>query len=133
LEGVARPAIAAIPELGFCSETNRADVHPIFERVVEGAVLGIAGTSGKALEADHRKRIRTGDWIIVDDGIEHQMFWPDQQPFLPRAILADAVGSGEHHAASHGEAGVTGVLNNTHALWQSGSGAPPIAVVRSSI
>jgi hypothetical protein len=47
---------------------------------------------------------------------ERQMFWPNQQPFLPRAILADAVGSCEHHAASHREPRVAGVLNNTRAL-----------------
>jgi hypothetical protein len=54
----------------------------------------------------------------VADGVGHkrQMFGPRQQPFLPRAILTNTVGPGEHHAASHRETRVAGILDDTGAL-----------------
>ncbi len=44
------------------------------------------------------------------------MLRPHQQPFLPRSILTNAVGPGEHHAASHREPGVACVLDDTDTL-----------------
>jgi hypothetical protein len=44
------------------------------------------------------------------------MFRSRQLPFSPRAILTNAVGSCEHHAASQHESGVTGILDDIRAL-----------------
>ncbi len=44
------------------------------------------------------------------------MLGPRQQPFLPRAILTNAVRPGEHHTASRREAGVAGIFDHTGAL-----------------
>jgi hypothetical protein len=38
------------------------------------------------------------------------------QPILPRAILTDAVGSGEHHTASDPEIGSAGILDDAGPL-----------------
>src|SRR5258706_8589447 len=66
----------------------------------------------EAYLAEAQKLTHTGSWVRND----RQMFGSHQQPFLPRAILTDAVGSREHHAASQREPGVAGVLNDTRAL-----------------
>jgi hypothetical protein len=60
----------------------------------------------------HRKAGR--DEIIDRVRHERQMFGSHQQPILPRAILTDAVGSGEHHAASDLEIGSAGILDDEH-------------------
>ena len=49
-------------------------------------------------------------------GHEHQIFGPRQQPFLPRAILTNAVWSREHYAASDRETGFARILDDTGAL-----------------
>src|SRR4029077_5062685 len=72
LEDVAGAAIAAISDLGFRSEAKRTDVDPIFERVVQDTVLGIAATAVGTLEGDHRPGVRTGQRIIVDDQVRAQ-------------------------------------------------------------
>jgi hypothetical protein len=41
---------------------------------------------------------------------------PRQQPFLPRAILTNAVWAREHYAVSDREVGVAGILDDTRAL-----------------
>ena len=47
---------------------------------------------------------------------ERQMFGSHEQPILPRAILTDAVGSGEHHAASYCKIGSAGILDDAGPL-----------------
>src|SRR4029077_5031855 len=65
-------AIPAISDLGFHREANRTDIDPIFERVVQDTVLGIAATAVGTLEGDHRPGVRTGQRIIVDDQVRAQ-------------------------------------------------------------
>jgi hypothetical protein len=56
------------------------------------------------------------DYVVDRVGHDRQIFRPRQQPFLPRTILTNAVGPGEHHAASHRETGVATILDDAGAL-----------------
>ncbi len=65
-------------------------------------------------QVSHWKTSR--DYVVDRVGHERHIFGPDQQPFLPRSILTNAVGPGEHHATSHRKTGVTGILDDSSAL-----------------
>ena len=62
----------------------------------------------------HRKARR--DYVLDHLGHQRQIFGPRQQPFLPRAILTNAVRPREHYAVSDRETGVAGILDDTGAL-----------------
>ena len=56
----------------FSREPDRADIHPVLERVVVNAIFGVAAAAVSALVGEQRKGISTGDRVIVGDEVRAQ-------------------------------------------------------------
>src|ERR1700722_4766976 len=66
LDGIAWSAKGSGSDLGFHGGTEGADIHGIFERIVEDTILGISRTTGSSLEADQGESAGIAHGIVVD-------------------------------------------------------------------